>query len=184
MVKVLSVGNEPNFCWTIAGSLRHEGYKVLTAADVADASAVIENLRPEVVVIGHNLPADSGIALLQEVSRRRSFLPVIMILEQSDLSRIREIMQAGAYDFMGSPVTADTLSRAIAQAVEAKRSVETPTRQFKCEIPAYLTMEEIEREAIKLTLERTRNNVKKTAQILDLHRPTLYRKLKKFGIRQ
>jgi DNA-binding NtrC family response regulator len=55
-------------------------------------------------------------------------------------------------------------------------------RHFKCEIPAYLTMEEIEQEAIKQTLERTHNNVKKTAQILNLHRPTLYRKLKKFGI--
>ena len=54
---------------------------------------------------------------------------------------------------------------------------------FKCEIPPYLTLEEIEREAIKQTLERTSNNVKKTAQILNLHRPTLYRKLKKFGIK-
>jgi len=56
-------------------------------------------------------------------------------------------------------------------------------RPLQYEIPAYLTMEEIEREAIKQTLERTRNNVKKTAQILNLHRPTLYRKLKKFGLR-
>jgi DNA-binding NtrC family response regulator len=55
-------------------------------------------------------------------------------------------------------------------------------RPFKCEIPAYLTLEEIEQEAIKQTLERTSNNVKKTAQILNLHRPTLYRKLKKFGL--
>ncbi len=54
---------------------------------------------------------------------------------------------------------------------------------FKCEIPPYLTLEEIEREAIKQTLERTANNVKKTAQILNLHRPTLYRKLKKLGIK-
>ncbi len=54
---------------------------------------------------------------------------------------------------------------------------------FKCEIPPYLTLEEIECEAIKQTLERTANNVKKTAQILNLHRPTLYRKLKKFGIK-
>jgi transcriptional regulator with PAS, ATPase and Fis domain len=59
---------------------------------------------------------------------------------------------------------------------------ESRPRHFKCEIPAYLTLEEIEQEAIKQTLERTRNNVKKTAQILNLHRPTLYRKLKKFGI--
>jgi DNA-binding NtrC family response regulator len=46
-----------------------------------------------------------------------------------------------------------------------------------------MTMEEIEREAIAQTLERTGGNVKKTAQILDYHRPTLYRKLKRFGLR-
>ena len=53
---------------------------------------------------------------------------------------------------------------------------------YRCAIPPYLTMEEIEREAIAQTLERTGGNVKKTAQILDYHRPTLYRKLKKFGL--
>jgi two-component system NtrC family response regulator/two-component system response regulator HydG len=59
----------------------------------------------------------------------------------------------------------------------------TNTNSFRCEIPAYMTLEEIEREAIAQTLERTGGNVKKTAQILNLHRPTLYRKLKKFGIK-
>ena len=54
---------------------------------------------------------------------------------------------------------------------------------YKCEIPPYLSLEEIEREAIEQTLERTGGNVKKTAQILKLHRPTLYRKMKRFGIK-
>ncbi|MBV9959368.1 MAG: sigma-54-dependent Fis family transcriptional regulator [Acidobacteria bacterium] len=52
-----------------------------------------------------------------------------------------------------------------------------------CVIPPFMTLEEIEREAIAQTLERTGGNVKKTAEILDLHRPTLYRRLKKFGLR-
>lgn len=52
-----------------------------------------------------------------------------------------------------------------------------------CVIPPFMTLEEIEREAIAQTLERTSGNVKKTAEILDLHRPTLYRKLRKFGFR-
>ncbi|MBC7909938.1 MAG: helix-turn-helix domain-containing protein, partial [Pyrinomonadaceae bacterium] len=52
-----------------------------------------------------------------------------------------------------------------------------------CVIPPFMTLEEIEREAIAQTLERTGDNVKKTAEILDLHRPTLYRKLRKFGFR-
>lgn len=55
--------------------------------------------------------------------------------------------------------------------------------RFRCIIPPYMTMEDIEREAIAQTLERTNNNIQKTAQILNYHRPTLYRKLKKFGVR-
>jgi DNA-binding NtrC family response regulator len=52
----------------------------------------------------------------------------------------------------------------------------------RCLIPPYMTMDEIEREAIAQTLERTGGNVKKTAEILDYHRPTLYRKLKRYGL--
>jgi two-component system, NtrC family, response regulator PilR len=55
--------------------------------------------------------------------------------------------------------------------------------QFRCVIPPYMNMEEIEREAIAQTLERTGGNVKKTAEILNYHRPRLYRKMKIFGLR-
>jgi len=50
-------------------------------------------------------------------------------------------------------------------------------------IPPLLPMEEIEREAIMQTLERTSGNIKKSAQILRFPRPTFYRKLKKLGIK-
>ena len=50
-------------------------------------------------------------------------------------------------------------------------------------IPPLLPMEEIEREAIMQTLERTAGNIKKSAQILRFPRPTFYRKLKKLGIK-
>jgi DNA-binding NtrC family response regulator len=50
-------------------------------------------------------------------------------------------------------------------------------------IPPLLPMEEIEREAIMQTLERTCGNIRKSAQILHFPRPTFYRKLKKLGIK-
>ncbi|MBI1748140.1 MAG: sigma-54-dependent Fis family transcriptional regulator [Acidobacteria bacterium] len=53
----------------------------------------------------------------------------------------------------------------------------------KCQFPPYITLEEVIKEAILQTLERNHGNVKKTAAMLKLHRPTLYRKLKKYGIR-
>jgi DNA-binding NtrC family response regulator len=46
-----------------------------------------------------------------------------------------------------------------------------------------MSLEEIERDVIIQTLERTSGNVKKSAEILRVHRPTFYRKLKKFGIK-
>jgi DNA-binding NtrC family response regulator len=59
----------------------------------------------------------------------------------------------------------------------------TQTGEFRCVIPPYFTIEEIEREAIAQTLERTGGNVKRTAEILNYHRPRLYRKMKSFGLR-
>ena len=59
----------------------------------------------------------------------------------------------------------------------------TQPGEFRCVIPPYFTMEEIEREAIAQTLERTGGNVKRTAEILKYHRPRLYRKMKTFGLR-
>ena len=56
----------------------------------------------------------------------------------------------------------------------------TPNRVFA---PQSLSLEEIERDVIIQTLERTRGNVKKSAEILRVHRPTFYRMLKKFGIK-
>jgi DNA-binding NtrC family response regulator len=50
-------------------------------------------------------------------------------------------------------------------------------------IPPLVPMEEIEREAILQTLERTSGNVRRSAQILRCPRPTFYRKLKKLGIK-
>jgi len=50
-------------------------------------------------------------------------------------------------------------------------------------IPPFVPMEEIEREAILQTLERTSGNIRRSAQILHCPRPTFYRKLKKLGIK-
>ena len=55
--------------------------------------------------------------------------------------------------------------------------------EFRCVIPPFFTMDEIEREAIAQTLQRTGGNVKRTAEILNYHRPRLYRKMKIFGLR-
>ena len=58
-----------------------------------------------------------------------------------------------------------------------------PANRRRVFIPPYLTMEQIEQEAIVQTLERTGWNIKRTAELLDYRRPKLYRRLKKFGLK-
>jgi DNA-binding NtrC family response regulator len=49
-------------------------------------------------------------------------------------------------------------------------------------LPAGCSLEELERLAILHTLELTRWNKRATAKILGIHRPTLYNKLRKYGL--
>ena len=111
--------------------------------------------------------------------------------------RIREISTPAfallmRYDWPGTVRELESvIEHAVLFATEDKLTPEslpeqlhaTERREFRCVIPPFITMEEIEREAIAQTLERTGGNVKRTAEILNYHRPRLYRKMKTFGLR-
>ena len=63
---------------------------------------------------------------------------------------------------------------------EAVREEGASAREFT--IPPNRTLAEIEKMAILQTLRRTDWNKQEAAQILGLHRPTLYNKMKRHGI--
>jgi DNA-binding NtrC family response regulator len=111
--------------------------------------------------------------------------------------RIREITTPAfallmRYDWPGNVRELESvIEHAVLFATEDKLTPESlpehlhtsPQGEFRCVIPPYFTMEQIEREAIAQTLERTGGNIKRTAEILKYHRPRLYRKMKTFGLR-
>src|SRR5215211_2673775 len=111
--------------------------------------------------------------------------------------RIREISTSAfallmRYDWPGNVRELESvIEHAVLFATEDKLRPEdlpeqlhtTHAGEYRCVIPPFFTIEEIEREAIAQTLERTGGNVKRTAEILNYHRPRLYRKMKSFGLR-
>jgi len=111
--------------------------------------------------------------------------------------RIREISTSAfallmRYDWPGNVRELESvIEHAVLFATEDKLTPESLPEQlhtghageYRCVIPPFMSMDEIEREAIAQTLERTGGNVKKTAEILKFHRPRLYRKMKTFGLR-
>lgn len=91
-----------------------------------------------------------------------------------NIRELESVIERAVLFSQGEELTADCLP----EDFQAER-----TSAYRCVIPPSFPMEEIEREAIMQTLERTSGNVKKSAQILRFPRPTFYRKLKKFGIK-
>src|ERR1043165_3488129 len=119
MFRVLLVDDEPSLRLTLAEFLKRSGYEGIAAPDYPSAVMVAKGSY-DVAVIDINLPGRSGIELLHEINSRESYVPVIMITGEPNLSVIPEIVRAGAYDFLAKPVVKEVLLKAVARATEKK----------------------------------------------------------------
>ena len=72
------------------------------------------------------------------------------------------------------------MERALVTARRLRSSPPSTTDHWT--VPPRMTLEELEREAIKATLERTQGNMKAAATELGIDRSTLYDKLKRYEI--
>ena len=119
MFRVLLVDDEPSLRLTLTEFLKRAGYEVVAAPDFQSALMLHEGSF-DVAVIDINLPGRSGIELLQVINSRESYVPVIMITGEPNLSVIPEIVRAGAYDFLAKPVVKEVLLKAVGRATEKK----------------------------------------------------------------
>ena len=149
MSNVLLVDDEPSIRLTMGEFLKRAGYSVFTAADYDSAAAYkAEDL--DVAVIDINLSGKNGIHLLQKLSTAQTYLPVIMITGEPNMSVIPEIVRAGAYDFIAKPITKDVLLNAVGRAAEKKRLTDEK-RRLEQEIKRYA--EELEMRVDERTAE-------------------------------
>ena len=119
MFKVLLVDDEPSLRLTLTEFLKRAGYEVFAAPDFQSALLLRDNSF-DVAVIDINLPGRNGIELLQVINSRPTYVPVIMITGEPNLSVIPEIVRAGAYDFLAKPVVKEVLLKAVGRALEKK----------------------------------------------------------------
>ncbi len=149
MFRVLLVDDEPSIRLTMTEFLKRAGYAVATAADFESASA-LANSSIDVAVVDINLPGRSGIELLRQINQLETYIPVIMITGEPNLSTIPEIVRAGAYDFIAKPVVKDVLLKAVERAAEKKR-LSDEKRRLEAEIKQHA--EELESRIVERTAE-------------------------------
>ncbi|QEH32373.1 Transcriptional regulatory protein ZraR [Aquisphaera giovannonii] len=130
--------------FSLACSLKAEGYRVLEAGDGAEALARIAADRPDAVLLDLKMPVKDGFAVLEALGPALAELPVIVITAYGGSSAAIEAMRHGAYDYLTKPFDLDevqlTLKRALRQrelASEVKalraRSIGEPDEEKEAE---------------------------------------------------
>jgi len=122
-LEVLVVDDEADIRDLVSGVLEDEGYAVRTAADSNAALDAIEERRPSMVLLDVWLQGSrlDGLQLLQEVKRRDSTLPVLMISGHGNLDTAVAAVREGAVDFIEKPFEAERLIYLVDRATETDR---------------------------------------------------------------
>jgi len=103
------------------------GYRAVPFASAAEFLAHYDLASPGCLLLDMRMPGMSGMDLLQELSRRGAFLPVIFITGHGDVPMAVEAMQSGAFDFLQKPFSPrdllDRIARALVADAEARQAL-------------------------------------------------------------
>lgn len=90
------------------------------AGDGAEATACVIREKPAVVILDLQLPDEDGIATMKRILAILPMTRVLVLSATSDMSRVREALQAGAAGFLVKDDAADELVRAVDTVVAGK----------------------------------------------------------------
>jgi len=101
--------------------LKNLGYKVYTAADAYAGLDLIENVRPELVLLDYMMPDMDGLTALKEIKQRFPDTYVMMFTGKGSEEIAVELMKAGASDYVLKPFNNQNLVERIENVLRIRR---------------------------------------------------------------
>lgn len=98
--------------------LEEAGYEVALASDGEAARAIIDELRPKLVITDLRMPCSDGLDLLRHIRDGMQETTVIIITAFASVDTAVAAMKAGAYDYISKPIDYDALVLAVHRAME------------------------------------------------------------------
>ena len=126
--RILVIDDEEAARFGIRKALEREQYLVELATNGQEALQKIREFSPHVVISDINMPQMDGITLLKEMSRLEVPAPVILITAHGSESVAAQGLRAGAYDYLAKPFEVDDLRKAVRNATEKQRLLESNRR--------------------------------------------------------
>ncbi len=126
MPKLLLVDDEPSIQHSFRRALRGPDFTVLTAGTASEGLEVLQQQRPDVVVLDVHLPDASGLETLQRIQQIDARIPVILITGHGTTDLAIEAIKRGAFDYLLKPLELIPLRQLIDRACTTSRLMSVP----------------------------------------------------------
>ncbi len=99
-------------------ALERYGWEVVSAGDVAAASAKLLSSHCAVVLCNITLPSGSGVEILRVVRRHEMDIPVVLITGRPTVETAIEAVELGAIEYLTKPIDVDVLNERVERAFQ------------------------------------------------------------------
>ncbi len=116
--RVLVVDDDPAILDMFVELLEHDGrFEVRTATTGYDAGILTHECRPDVLILDYKLPDVNGNVVCKTIRSNPAFqhMKIILISGVADPDEVRELMLAGADDFIRKPFNIDSVINRIVE---------------------------------------------------------------------
>ena len=121
--RVLIVDDEINTLKASASILKLNGIRnVVTESDSRLVMVIMNDGKLDVVLLDLFMPNISGMELLSLLQKQHPHVPVIIVTAASEMERVEECKQKGAFDYLVKPVKPDRILDTLQKAFEYRKS--------------------------------------------------------------
>ena len=99
---ILAVDDEETMLKLLRVNLSLDGYDVVTASNGVSALELLEEYRPDLIILDIMMSGLDGFQVL-DLIRKRSSIPVIMLTAKYEMTSVQRALFAGADDYVVKP---------------------------------------------------------------------------------
>ncbi|SFJ20253.1 sigma-54-dependent transcriptional regulator [Planctomicrobium piriforme] len=126
MLRALVIDDDRSVLHMVQRSLEKLQIEVLSASSADEGLKLVEERRPDVVLLDILMPRMSGLEVFSRIHHIDRRLPVIFITAEAGSESAIEAMQLGAYDYLAKPLDLAKLNNLVAKALETRRLMSVP----------------------------------------------------------
>jgi two-component system nitrogen regulation response regulator GlnG len=124
MKHILSIDDEEAVCWSLQRALGREGHSVAVAASAEQAFALLDQHRPDAVILDVRLPGMDGLTALARLRQLAPELPVIVVTAFGDLPTAVRAVESGAFDYLAKPFDLQQALECVQRALQRRPAPE------------------------------------------------------------